>query len=51
MFLFRFSFGIFKINTGNDISKMQFFHFLDLLADIDISHVQRSKISAKIRRL
>ena len=51
MFLFRFSFGIFKINTGNDISKMQFFHFLDLLADIDISHVQRSKISAKIHRL
>lgn len=31
--------------------KCIFFHFLDLLADIDICHVQRSKISAKIHRL
>ena len=31
------------------LEKCNFFHFLDLLADI--GHVQRSKISAKIHRL
>ena len=33
------------------LAKCNFFHFLDLLADFDIGHVQRSKISAKINRL